>query len=217
MSELTLIIGNKNYSSWSLRPWILARHLGLTFSEQLIPLNQNDSAARLRAANPTGRVPALRHGKLLVWDSLSICEYLCELARCGLPAEPAARAWARSVSAEMHAGFQALRQQWPMNTRAVGRHTSMTVALQKDLTRIEAIWTDCRHRYAAVGPWLFGDYSIADAMYAPIALRFRTYGARLTSAAQSYMATVVADEFMREWLSAAVAEPWTIDSEEVGL
>jgi glutathione S-transferase len=216
MPELELIIGNKNYSSWSLRPWILLRHLQLEFAELLIPLDQPDSAARIRAASAAGRVPVLRHGGLTVWDSIAIGEYLCELAGSGLPAERAARAVARSVCAEMHAGFQALRSHWPMNARALGRRTKMTPALQRDVARIVAIWSECRLRHGASGPWLFGEYSLADAMYAPVVLRFRTYGAELAGAARQYMAQVLADAALQEWLAAAAAEPWVIGADEAG-
>jgi glutathione S-transferase len=214
--KLTLYIGNRNYSSWSLRPWILARHLELEFDERLIPLDQPDSAARIRAVNPAGRVPALRCGDTLVWESLAIGETLCELAGRGLPADPALRALARSVSAEMHAGFTALRTQWPMNARATGRRTAMNSALAQDIQRIATLWRDCRGRCADAGPWLFGEYSLADAMYAPVVLRFRTYGAQVLPQAHQYMATVLADTHLGEWLAAAAAEPWTLAREEVG-
>ncbi|MGB8694057.1 MAG: glutathione S-transferase family protein [Steroidobacteraceae bacterium] len=216
MPELTLIIGNKNYSSWSLRPWILLKHLGLEFTEQQIPLDQADSAARIRAVNPAGRVPVLRHGELVIWESIAIGEYLCELAGKGLPPERAARARARSVSAEMHSGFHSLRTQWPMNARALGRRTAVSAALQGDITRIEHIWCECRERYGAGGPWLFGDYSLADAMYAPVVLRFRTYTAPLSGAAQHYMDTVLADAALQGWLAEAAAEPWIIAGDEAG-
>jgi len=216
MAQLRLIIGNKNYSSWSLRPWLLLRHLDLAFEEQQILLDQPDSQAKLRAANPAARVPALRHGTLLVWDSLAIGEYLCELAGKGLPRVPAVRAVARSVCAEMHSGFQALRSQWPMNARASGRRTEITPALRRDIARIDELWQDCRRQHSSTGPWLFGDYSLADAMYAPVVLRFRTYGAEVSADAQHYMATVVGDPPMQEWLAAAKAEPWTIAADEAG-
>jgi glutathione S-transferase len=216
MAKLTLVIGNRNYSSWSLRPWLLARHLGLEFDELQILLDQSDSQARLHAVSGAGRVPVLIHGELKVWESIAICEYLCELAGRGLPADPQARALARSLSAEMHAGFGALRQQWPMNARATDRHTPITPALQRDVGRIDELWCEARERFGAGGPWLFGDYSMADAMYAPVVLRFRTYGARLSAAAQQYLATVLADGALREWMAAAVAEPWTIAADEAG-
>ena len=217
MPELKLIIGNKNYSSWSLRPWLLLRHLELPFEEQQIPLDLPGSGAHIRAENPTGRVPALRHGDLLVWDSIAIGEYLCELAGQGLPAERAARAIARSVCAEMHSGFRALRAQWPMNARALGRRTPMSAALRRDIERIDELWQGCRQRYGAGGPWLFGNYSLADAMYAPVVLRFRTYGAEVSDVARGYQATVLADAPLQQWLAAAAAEPWTISADETGL
>ncbi len=216
MPKPILIIGNRNYSSWSLRTWMLARHLEVEFEELLIPLDQPDSSARIHALNPAGRLPALRHGELLVWESLAICEYLCELAGRGLPAQAAARARARSVSAEMSSGFSALRDQWPMNARATGRRTPPTPELQRDVGRVEYIWRDCRAQ-AGPGPWLFGNYTLADAMYAPVVLRFRSYGATVSPVTREYMATVLADGIMQEWLAAAAAEPWTAASEAVGL
>lgn len=221
----TLLIGNRNYSSWSLRAWILLRHLGLPFEEQLVPLDQPDTAARIRAFSPAGRVPALRDGDLLVWDSLAICEYACELAGRGLPADRALRALARSVAAEMHAGFPVLRSTWPMNARALGRRTPVTPALLAELARIEAVWAQCRAAAAAAvaagtaaaaGPWLLGGYSLADAMYAPVVLRLRTYGATVTPATAQYMRTVLADAHLQEWLAAAATEPWVVAADEAG-
>jgi glutathione S-transferase len=217
MSEFTLIIGNKNYSSWSLRPWMLLRHLGLACDEVQIALSQPDTATRIAQYSPTGRVPVLRHGQLSIWESIAIGEYLCELTGRGWPRDRAARAQARVLSAEMHAGFLALRNQWPMNARAVGRRTPMTAELAADIDRIDALWSDCRQRFGANGPWLCGDYSLADAMYAPVALRFRSYGATLSTAAGSYLATVLQDAPLRQWLADAALESWTIDYSEVGL
>jgi glutathione S-transferase len=205
MTRLTLILGSKNSSSWSLRPWLLARHLGLTFEEELIELDQPDSAVRLAAASPTARVPALRHGTLLLWESLAICEYLCELAGAGHPAERAARAVARSVSAEMHSGFVHLRTQWPMDANALGLRTPMTTELAADIARVQQLWVQCHREFGGGGPWLFGSYCIADAMFAPVALRFRTYGALLESEAQRYQDTVLADPHLQEWLLAAAS------------
>jgi len=161
-------------------------------------------------------VPALRHGSLLIWESLAICEYACELSGRGLPAETAARAMARSVSAEMHAGFRQLRKLWPMNTRALGRRTAEPPGLLADVARIDRLWNECRARNGAEGRWLFGDYSLADAMYAPVVLRFRTYGARVSPVAQAYMETVIGDPAMQEWLAAAAAEPWVVAADEAG-
>ncbi|MFM2288422.1 MAG: hypothetical protein RL684_1565 [Pseudomonadota bacterium] len=213
---LTLLIGNKNYSSWSLRAWILLRHLGLEFIELQVPLDLPDTAARLRAFNPAGLVPALRDGELLVWDSLAVCEYACELAGNGLPADGAARALARSVAAEMHSGFRALRGTWPMNARATGRRTATSPELLADVARIDTLWNQCRATHGGGGPWLLGGYTLADAMYAPVALRFNTYGAQLSPVAAAYVQAVLADPIMGEWLAAARAEPWVIAHDEAG-
>jgi glutathione S-transferase len=217
MAAITLFIGNHNYSSWSLRPWILLRHLGIAFDAVVIPLDQPGTRERILAVNPAGKLPLLRHGALDVWESIAICEYACELAGMGLPRDATARAIARSVAAEMHAGFPALRRSWPMNARAGGRRTPRSPELDAELARIESLWNGCRRRFGAGGPWLFGDYSLADAMYAPVALRLRTYGAHLGEAAAGYLATVLADPPLAEWITAARAEPWTLATEEVGL
>jgi glutathione S-transferase len=216
LDRLILTIGNKNYSSWSLRPWILLKHLGLAFLERLMPLDTPEFARDVGTISPTRRVPVLEHGALRVWDSLAICEYACELAGLGWPREREARAVARAVSAEMHAGFSILRSQWPMNARAEGRRTSANSELAVDIARIEHIWNDCRERFGPDGPWLFGQYSVADAMYAPVVLRFRTYGAQLRDSSRAYMGTVLEDSHMREWLDAARAESWVIESSELG-
>jgi glutathione S-transferase len=217
MSEFTLVIGNKNYSSWSLRPWLLLRHLQLSFDEELIVLSRPESRALMLQHSPAGRVPVLKHAGLIIWESLAIIEYLCELTGSGWPAERAARAHARTVSAEMHAGFSALRNQWPMNARATGRRTPMTAELRSDIERVDALWSDCRQRFAAHGRWLFGEYSAADAMYAPIALRFRSYGASLSPPAQAYLDTVLQHAPLQQWLAAAALEPWSIPYSELGL
>ena len=216
MSDITLIIGNKNYSSWSLRPWILLQHLQLPFTEIVIALDQADTRARIAEHSPAGRVPILKHGALVVWDSLAIGEYLCELAAAGLPADRSQRARARAACAEMHSAFLALRNQWPMNARAHARRTAMTAALAEDLRRIDALWSECLARRAQ-GPWLFGDYSLADAMYAPVVLRFHTYGAQLSTPAQAYVDFVLQDPWLQQWIGAAAREPWTIQYSELGL
>lgn len=217
MAQLTLAVGNKNYSSWSLRAWIALKHLGVEFTEVVIPLDQAGTHDELDRYGPSGRVPVLRAGELAVWDSLAICEYAAELTGKGWPRASEARALARSICAEMHSGFSNLRSLWPMNARARNRRTAMTAALAADVERIDEIWHDCRHRFGAGGPWLFGaDYTIADAMYAPVVLRFNTYGARVSDTARWYMATVLEDPALQEWLRAARAEPWTIPVDEVG-
>jgi len=216
LNDLLLTMGNKNYSSWSLRPWMLLNHLGLEFSERVLPLDTQDFMRDVAAASPTRRVPVLRHGTLLVWDSLAICEYACELAGAGWPTDRAARATARSACAEMHAGFSALRSQWPMNARAEGRITAASAERATEIGRIESLWQQCRTNYGTSGPWLFGKYSAADAMYAPVVLRLRTYGARVSDHTAAYMATTLADPHMRDWLKAAAAESWTIEASEIG-
>jgi glutathione S-transferase len=217
VAQLTLAIGNKNYSSWSLRAWIALKHLGVDFDEVVIPLDQAGTREQIDHYGPSGHVPVLRAGELVVWESLAICEYAAELTGRGWPRSSEARALARSVAAEMHSGFASLRSLWPMNARARNRRTAMTAALAADVERIDEIWSDCRHRFGAGGPWLFGaEYTIADAMYAPVVLRFNTYAARVSDSARWYMATVLEDGAMQEWLLAARAEPWTVAADEVG-
>ena len=216
VEELLLTMGSKNYSSWSLRPWILMKHLGLAFAERVLPLDTPEFASQVGALSPTRRVPVLHHDGLLIWDSLAICEYVCELAGNGWPKERAARAVARSACAEMHSGFEALRSQWPMNARAQGRVTTPDAARTAEIARIEELWSECRTRFGSRGPWLFGDYSVADAMYAPVVLRLRTYGAELGQPAAAYVATALADAHLQVWCAAAAAEPWTLDHSELG-
>jgi glutathione S-transferase len=205
MSVLTLVIGNKNYSSWSLRPWLLLAQAGLEFEEVRVPLGSADFAARVREYSPAGKVPALRHGALSLWDSLAICEYLAE-AFPEIHAWPRAaeeRALARCVSAEMHSGFGALRSQMPMNVRAQGRRVPGTPALEADVARVCAIWRECRALGKARGPFLFGDFTIADAMYAPVCTRFVTYGIKLDKASADYVKAVTALPAMKEWAKGA--------------
>ena len=216
MPDLTLVIGNKNYSSWSLRPWMLLKHLGVDFTEVLLPLDTPEFKDEAEKYGPSGRVPVLRQGPLCVWDSLAICEYVAELTDKGLPKDRDARAVARSVSAEMHSGFINVRTEWPMNARARNRRTPMTPGLESDIDRVDEIWIDCRRRFGASGPWLFGEYSIADAMYAPVVLRFKTYGARISDTARWYLATALEDPVLQEWVQAAQREPWKLATCEVG-
>ncbi len=216
MEPLTLVIGNRNYSSWSLRAWLFMKHAGVEFQEVLVTLDSPGTREQIDRYGPSGRVPVLRHGKLCVWDSLAICEYVAELSGKGWPQDREARAVARAVSAEMHSGFSTLRSLWPMNARARNRRTAVTAALEADTERIDEIWNDCRGRFGGDGPWLFGDYSVADAMYAPVVLRFNTYGARISQTARWYMASVLEDAALQDWLQAAKQEPWTIAADEVG-
>jgi glutathione S-transferase len=218
MDSLTLVIGNRNYSSWSLRPWALMTHLDLPFDEVLVPLDTPTFAADVRHHSPSGRVPALRHGALVVYESLAILEYVSELAGGrGWPADRALRAEARAVATEMHGGFATLRGACPMNIRARDRQVATSAALTADIARIDAIWSGCRQRHAARGPWLLGEYSAADAMYLPVAFRFQTYGAEgLGRAARDYLATALGDPRIVPWVKAAEAETWRLPSEETG-
>ena len=218
MAELTLVIGNRNYSSWSLRPWILAQHLGLKCREVRLTLDTPGFASEVRRYSPSARVPVLIDGALTIWESSAILEYLNELSGgAGWPQERAARAIARAVAAEMHAGFAALRNDYPMNIRARNRKVPLRPELEAAIRRIDALWSDCRERFGGAGPWLFGTYSAADAMYLPVAFRFQTYGsAGLGAVARSYAATALADPLLAPWVAAAEAEAETIEYSEVG-
>ena len=218
MSPLTLVVGSRNYSAWSLRAWMVLRHLGLEFTEQQIPLDTPEFESEIGKFSPTRRVPVLVHGDLIVWESIAICEYASELAGGrGWPAEPALRAIARALTSEMHAGFSALRNACPMNARATGRRVPMTPALAQDLKRIDAIWSGCRRDHGERGPWLFGGFSIADAMFAPVALRFRTYGLPLSSLATRYYDTMLADPHLLEWIADSCRDTQVIPHDEAGV
>jgi len=218
MTDLTLIIGNKNYSSWSLRPWMLMKHLGVDFTERQIVLDTPTFKDDVAKFGPSGRVPVLKHGDITVWDSLAICEYVAELTGRGWPKDRTTRAYARSVCAEMHSGFANLRTEWPFNARARNRRPPMTPGLEADVDRIDEIWIDCRRQFgeAQQGPWLFGEYTIADAMYAPVVLRFNTYRAQVSDTTRWYMAAALEDPALQEWVQAAQKEPWTLPPSEVG-
>ena len=209
---LILIIGNKNYSSWSLRSWLTLKQSGLTFEEVRIPLDLPDTHTRILEYSPSGRVPALRQDNLTIWESLAICEYIAELVpdRHLWPTDPAARAVARAVSAEMHAGFSNLRAEMPMDCRA-RRSQAATSAVQQDIDRIFVLWQACRQQFGQGGEFLFGEFSIADAMFAPVTSRFVTYDVALTPAAQAYVNAVWGLPAMQEWLSAAEAEAEVLD------
>ncbi len=218
MPGLTLVLGTRNYSSWSLRPWLLMRHLGIEFTERVLHFDTDEFRREAPRLSPTGRVPVLLHGELRVWESIAICEYVSELAGGrGWPEERAARAHARSSAAEMHAGFGALRSRCPMNVRARGRRVPSTSELERDLRRVDMLWGQCRSGFGAGGPWLYGRYSAADAMYAPVALRIATYDLDVGSVAASYVATVLGDSLLEPWIEAARGEDVLIPHEEVGV
>ena len=206
MSELKLVIGNKNYSSWSLRPWTAMKVAGIAFTEERIPLYGPASKEKILAFSPAGKVPCLVDGELRVWDSLAICEYLAEKHPGLWPREPAARAVARSISAEMHSGFQNLRTHMSMNIRKRHPGKGRTPEVVAEIGRIAGMWTECRARHGAQGPFLFGQFSIADAMYAPVVLRFRTYAVDLPPEARAYADAILALPAMQDWIAAAVAE-----------
>ncbi len=217
MADLTIYVGNKNYASWSLRAWLALKATGADFSEEVIPLFLPGSKETIHKYSPSGKVPALHHGDIVVWDSLAICGYLGDLfPNAGLwPGDPAAKAMARSVCAEMHASFQALRAQLPMNIRSNFPGREISAEAQADINRVMAIWRTCRTRFGeGNGDFLFGPFTIADAMYAPIVTRFRTYGIDREREADAYCDAVVALPAMREWAAAARDEPMIIDRYE---
>jgi glutathione S-transferase len=208
-----LVIGNKNASSWSLRPWLAMRHAGLPFAEVNIDLRASDAKARILAHSPAGKVPALIADGEVVWDSLAIIEFLAEAhPEAALwPASRVARAIARSVSAEMHSGFQELRNQCPMDFLARAPKPDLSADVAADVGRIVSMWRDCRTRFGAGGPFLFGQFSAADAMYAPVASRFRTYLPDLAphgddGTARAYVDTLFALPAMAQWEREARAE-----------
>lgn len=214
---MKLVIGNTNYSSWSLRGWLAARAAGLSFEEILIDLDAPDTAARIAEHTPAGRVPVLVDGDATVWDSLAIAEYCAELApAAGLwPADRVARAHARSIVAEMHSGFTALRGHLPMNIRRPVRERPLTDAAARDVERIAAIWRETRARFGSGGPYLFGRFGIVDAFYAPVASRLRTYAVPLGPVEAAYVEAIFAHPAMREWVERAYAETWIVPSDEV--
>ncbi|MGO4304584.1 glutathione S-transferase family protein [Cupriavidus sp. RAF12] len=205
---MKLVIGNKNYSSWSLRPWLLLRHAGIAFEEIPVRLSTKEFSSDVARFSPAGKVPVLVDDGVTVWDSLSISEYVAERfpEKALWPADPATRALARSVCAEMHSGFGDLRSQMPMNVTAVLPGCGWNVAVQRDVDRIAAIWEDLRARYGAEGPFLFGKFSVADAFFAPVVSRFATYGVHLPEAAKAYADFMLALPAMQEWISAAGEE-----------
>lgn len=203
----TLVIGNKNYSSWSLRPWVLMRSLSIPFEERLVPFGEPGSAATFAALSPSARVPCLHAGPLRIWDSLAIVEYLAEHHPGVWPTTEAARAWARSASAEMHSGFAVLREHCSMSCGVRVLLREITPALQRDLDRLQRLWIDGLDRFG--GPFLCGSlFSAVDAFFAPVAFRVQTYGLTLEARCAAYVARLLALPAMQEWYAAALTEPW---------
>jgi glutathione S-transferase len=217
---LTLIIGNKNYSSWSFRPWIAMKTAGIPFEEVVVSLDAPDFKARLAPHSGTGKVPTLvdRQGsaEVNVWESLAILEYLAEKFPAAKlwPDDAAARAHARAVASEMHAGFVPLRGHCPMNMWRPVKQRDLPDEVAGNVRRIDALWTDCRARFGGGGPFLFGGFGAADAMYAPVVSRLHTYAIGVGAAARAYMAAVMALPAWTEWRTAALQEPWVLPHDE---
>jgi glutathione S-transferase len=212
MSTLQIIVGNKNYSSWSLRGWLAVARSGLPFEEIVIPMFEEDSARRIAEHSPSGKVPCLRHGEVVVWDSLAIGEYLAELAPAAQlwPADRAARAVARSACAEMHSGFAAMRNDMTMNIRASKPGVGHSPAALADAAAVLARWRQLRERWGAEGDFLFGAFSLADCFYAPVVTRFETYGVELDPVSRRYADALLAVPEFQRWRAAAREEPWRI-------
>jgi glutathione S-transferase len=214
---LQLIIGNKNYSSWSFRPWFAMKVAGITFEETVISLDTPDFRTRLAPFSGTGKVPALVDGDIHVWESLAIIEYLAEKfpAAALWPKHPEARANARAIASEMHAGFLALRRRLPMNFRRPVKPRELDTEGAANVARIETMWSDCRSRFGPGGPFLYGAFSAADAMYAPIVSRFHTYSVKVGAAGRAYMTAIMALPAWSEWREASRREPWVLAEDEV--
>jgi glutathione S-transferase len=208
---LQLVIGSKNYSSWSLRAWLALEHTGARYEEILIPFSEPDWRERIRRHSPSGKVPFLIADGLGIWDSFAIVETLAErFPAAGLwPADPGARAIARSAAAEMHSGFAALREQMPMDLQEHAPGKGHTPEALADAARVQEIWRECRARFGAGGPWLFGAFSAADCFYAPVVFRFLSYGVPLDATARAYCDALVAYPSVAAWRAAGRAEPRT--------
>ncbi len=215
---LTLYIGNKNYSSWSLRGWLALKQSGLPFEEVVVPMWTADHDKLVASGKlPANKVPVLWDGDTCVWDSLAIVEWLADRVGRNLfwPTDDAARAFARSISAEMHSGFAAMRNQAGMNIRRRVVGHAMDIDAVADAARVDALWTEARTRFGAGGDFLFGSFGAADIMYAPVVTRFLTYGIPMSDVSRSYSDALCAQPFMADWIAASAAEPWTIDRYEV--
>ena len=214
---LKLVIGNKNYSSWSMRPWLALRANDIAFDEVFIPLYTGDAdKRRILDFTPSGKVPALIDGDITIWDSLAIIEYVAERFPQSRiwPEDRARRAHARSISAEMHSGFAALRNECGMNLHRLVRAVALSADARADVARVEQIWIECRERYGKFGPFLFGAFGGVDAMFAPVVHRFRSFAIAVAPEAQAYMDTMMALPAFQQWTSAALAETLIIDKFE---
>jgi glutathione S-transferase len=214
---LHLTLGNKNYSSWSFRPWLALRATGIPFEETVIPIYVPGAKEQLLARSPGGKVPILQDGAVTVWESLAILEYAAEkFPGAGLwPADPAARAHARAIATEMHAGFVPLRSECPMNMRRPAKKLELSTDALANVARIDAMWSGCRARFGGGGPFLFGPFGAVDAMYAPVVSRFHTYGVGVGAASTAYMQAMMALPAWQEWHAAALEEEWVLKNFEV--
>ena len=213
----TLIIGNKNYSSWSLRPWLVLRYLGIDFDEVRLALDTPEFKSQILRYSAVGRVPVFQDEQVQIWDSLAICEYLAESHPTLWPDERSERALARAFVSEMHSGFNALRNELPMNCRAEQRQITPSAAALADIDRIEQIWQQCINLHANEGPWLFGRFGIIDAFFAPVALRFQGYRLTLSHNSLEYVRLQLANPLLQEWLCAGQQEAEVLPREEVGV
>jgi len=217
MSRYSLVLGNKNYSSWSLRPWLVMRHLDLEFEETIVPLLVDGFKEELLKHSASGKVPVLKVEGNEIWDSLAICEYLNDRYPAGQlwPMDEYAKAIARSVSYEMHSGFFNIRNDMPMNMRRIVDGFEPSSLCQQDIERVLEIWESCRERFGQNGPFLFGEFSIADAMFAPVVSRFNTYKIPMSGNVAAYVQTVQDMPLMLEWKKTAIGEAWVIDQVEL--
>ena len=218
MAEIRLVLGNKNYSSWSLRAWLCLRKCNIDFDEVLIPLDTAEFNECIGKYSSTGRVPVLWHDGREIWDSLAICEYANEAFADGKlwPQDLASRGLGRSMVAEMHSSFMHLRNEMPMNCRALNRHVPMNEDLRRDIDRICTLWATALTAHENSGPWLLGEFSIADAMFAPVVMRFRNYGVNCGTQVQGYCDHLLADDEMQAWVGEALKETWIVEADEAG-
>ncbi|MDZ4811173.1 MAG: glutathione S-transferase family protein [Pseudomonadota bacterium] len=211
-----LYIGNRNYSSWSLRPWLFLRTFGVAFEDEVIALDTPEFRHQIARVSPTLRVPVLIDGDTSIWDSLAICLYAADrwVGSRALPPEMRARAMALSITAEMHSGFSALRTHCPMNIRRRRSSYELPDAARADADRVQGLWRECRQKFGAGGDFLFGAFSLADAFYAPVVTRFLSYAVPMDSVSARYAEAIMDLPGMREWCTAAVAETWVIEATE---
>lgn len=218
MAEVKLVIGNRNYSSWSYRAWLCLRKCGVGFEDIVLPLDTPEFFKRIAELSPTGKVPALWHGERCVWDSLAICEYANEQFADGRlwPEDAGSRALGRSMAAEMHSGFPDLRNTMPMNFRAKNRSVDVTAATQSDIDRIFTLWSESLARHAAIGPWLLGEFSVVDAMFAPVVIRLGNYGVPVPDQLGDYVRQHWSDPDVQLWAELAAQETWVVEADEAG-